>query len=156
MSVLVRWATRWDRKALVQLLRELIVQHGLIPEEQSLNAAIDFALAHPERVRFAVAQREEKIIGIASLHEHYSTWQGQPYGSIEDFIVAADERKQGVGTQILEMLIQEARRRGYCRVELKVQEDNDAAWKFYEARGLRFTGYLVYAQELKDEAANEK
>jgi ribosomal protein S18 acetylase RimI-like enzyme len=41
-------------------------------------------------------------------------------------------------------------------VELQVQEDNDAAWKFYESRGLHFTGYLVYAKDLQeDEAAGD-
>jgi ribosomal protein S18 acetylase RimI-like enzyme len=41
-------------------------------------------------------------------------------------------------------------KRGYCRVELQVQEDNDVAWRFYEARGLHFTGNLVYSQDLRD------
>ena len=44
----------------------------------------------------------------------------------------------------------EAKRRGYCRIELQVQEDNDRAWKLYEARGYHFTGYLVYALDFEE------
>lgn len=155
MSLLVRWATRWDRKALVEMVGALADDHGAPSDETRLSAALDYALAHPDRVRFAVAQLDDQLIATASLHEHYSTWQASPLGSIEDFYVRPEHRNHGVGTELLGLLVEESRRRGYCRVELQVQEENDAAWKFYEARGLRFTGYLVYAQELGDEGAEE-
>lgn len=148
MGLLVRWATRWDRKAIIALVGELAAQHGEPSDEKRLSAAFDWALAHPGRARVAVAQREDEIVGTASLHEAYSTWQAAPYGTIEDFIVRADARSQGVGTELLGLVVEEAKRRGYCRVELQVQEENDAAWKFYESRGLHFTGLLIYAQDL--------
>jgi GNAT superfamily N-acetyltransferase len=133
------------------LVAALAAQHGVEPEEKRLSAALDYALAHPDRVRVAVAQREDRIVGTASLQDAYSTWQAAPYGTIEDLYVRPEERSQGVGTEILALLVDEARRRGYCRVELQVEEDNDAAWKFYESRGLHFTGCLVYAKELGEE-----
>ena len=149
MGLLVRWATRWDRKALVGMLEALAVQHGVEVSEEKLSAAFDHALANPAQVRFAVAQRDDEVVGIVSLQEAYSTWQAAAYGTIEDFYVKAGEREKGVGTELLALLMEEARRRGYCRVELQVQEDNDAAWKFYEARGFRFKGNLVYAHDLE-------
>jgi len=155
MSLLVRWATRWDRKALVEMVGALATDHGVSTDEKRLNAALDYALAHPDRVRFAVVQRDDQLVGTASLHDHYSTWQAAPFGSVEDFYVLPDERGQGVGTELLALLTEEARKRGYCRIELQVQEENDAAWKFYEARGLRFTGYLVYARDLAEDREDE-
>ena len=152
MSLLVRWATRWDRKALVEMIGALALQHGVETDEKRLSAAFDYALAHPDRVRFAVAQRDTQVVGAAALFEAYSTWQASMYGTIEDFYVLPAERGQGVGTELLALLVQEARKRNYCRIELQVQEENDAAWKFYESRGLHFTGHLVYAQDLTDEA----
>ena len=155
MSLLVRWATRWDRKALIEMVQALADDHGASTDETRLSAALDYALAHPDRVRFAVAQLGDELIGTASLHEHYSTWQASPLGSVEDFFVRPEHRNNGVGTELLGLLVEESRRRGYCRVELQVQEENDAAWKFYEARGLRFTGYIVYAQELTEGTPEE-
>ena len=150
MPLLVRWATRWDRKALVELVGELAAQHGVETDEKRLSAVLDYALGHPDRLRFAVAQQGDEIVGTAMLQEAYSTWQAEPFGIIEDFIVREGHRSQGVGTELLALLVSEAKKRGYCRVELQVQEENDAAWKFYESRGLHFTGHLVYARDLTE------
>ena len=154
MSILVRWATRWDRTALTEMIGELARQHGVLATADTISAAFDYALNHPDRIRVAVAvDADKQVLGTASLHEGYSTWNASPFGSIEDFFVLPEHRSAGIGTEIIELLIDEAKRRGYCRVELQVQEDNDRAWKFYERRGLNFTGYLVYAQELGEEQA---
>lgn len=156
MALLVRWATRWDRKALVEMVGALAAQHGVEVSEEKLSAAFDYALGHPSEVRFAVAQRDEEVIGTVSLQNAYSTWQAAPFGTIEDFYVKPEERGKGVGTELVALLLNEARKRGYCRVELQVQEENDAAWKFYEARGFRFTGNLVYAHDLGGPEEGEK
>ncbi|NPV48873.1 MAG: GNAT family N-acetyltransferase [Armatimonadetes bacterium] len=149
-TTLVRWATRWDRTALIAMVQALAQQHGVEASEDTIGAAFEFALGNPGRVRFAVAQRDDQLVGTASLHEAYSTWRAALYGTIEDFYVVPEMRGQGVGTELLTLLVEEARRRGYCRLQLQVQEDNDRAWQFYEARGFRFTGYLVYEQDLAD------
>ncbi|MCE5238309.1 GNAT family N-acetyltransferase [bacterium] len=151
MSLLVRWATRWDRKAIAAMVGELARQHGVEPDESRLGTAFEYALAHPSQVRYAVAQQGDEVVGTVVLCDAYSTWQAAPYGTIEDFYVVPEARGQGVGTELLELMVQEARKRGYCRVELQVQEDNDSAWKFYESRGLHFTGHLVYARDLRED-----
>lgn len=149
-SLLVRWATRWDRSAVIALTSALATQQGREEEEHNLGAAYDFALATPARVRFAVAQEGDEIVGIASLHEAFSTAAGQMYGRIEDLYVCPDKRMSGVGTALVELLASEAKRRGYYRLQICVPEDDDPSWKFCEARGYRFSGQLVYALELVD------
>lgn len=151
MSLMIRWATRWDRKIIVEMLTSLAEQHESQTDPDKLSASFDYALGHPDRVRFAVAMRDDRVIGMASLQDAYSTWQNCPYGTIEDVYVLPDERCTGAGMQLMALLVEEARRRGYCRVELQVHEDNDTAWKFYEARGFSFTGHLVYRLELAAE-----
>lgn len=155
MTLLVRWATRWDRKAVVEMVGALAAQHGVETDEKRLGTSFEFALAHPMRLRYAVAQQDSELVGAIALGEAYSTWQAAPFGTIEDFYVRPDQRSQGVGTELLKLIMDEARKRGYCRVELQVQEDNDPAWKFYESRGLHFTGNLVYARSLTDDAEAE-
>lgn len=152
MSILVRWATRWDRKPLTEMISELARQHGVLAGPETVSGAFDYALNHADRIRIAVAQDEDKqVLGTASLHEAYSTWNASTYGTIEDVYTLPEHRGKGVATALLNLLVEEAQRRGYCRVELQVQEDNDAAWKFYEARGLSFTGYIVYSRELTEQ-----
>jgi ribosomal protein S18 acetylase RimI-like enzyme len=149
-SLLVRWATRWDRKALAEMVGALALQHDVEAGEETIAAAFEYALGHPDQVRFAVAQQGDRLVATASLHLAYSTWRAAPFGTIEDFYVVPEARAQGVGTELLALLVGEARRRGYCRAQLQVQEDNDRAWRFYEARGFRFTGYLVYELGLEE------
>ena len=154
MSLLVRWATRWDRKPLTEMIAELARQHGHLASTDTISAAFDYALSHPDRMKIAVAQAGEAVIGTASLHEAYSTWDACVYGTIEDVYTLPEHRGAGVATGLLALLTDEAKRRGYCRVELQVQEDNDRAWKFYEGRGLNFTGYIVYAKLLREATAD--
>lgn len=150
-DLLVRWATRWDRKAVVGMVQALALQHGCECDPDTLGTAFEYALANPQKLRFAVAQIGDELVGTASLHEAYSTWAAQLFGTIEDFYVVADSRRQGVGSGLLDLLLGEARKRGYCRVQLDVQEDNDGAWQFYESQGFHFTGYLVYRHDLGEE-----
>ena len=135
MSILVRWATRWDRTPLTEMIGELARQHGVLASRDTISAAFDYALNHADRIRIAVAQDDDKqVLGTASLHEAYSTWNASPYGTIEDFFVLPEHRGTGIGTEIMNLLYEEARRRGYCRVELQVQEDNDRRGSSTSAR----------------------
>lgn len=157
MEILVRWATRWDRKVLTEMICELARQHGHLTSTETVSAAFDYALNHPERIRIAVAQNDAKeILGTASLHEAYSTWDASLYGTIEDVFTLPEHRGKGVATALLNLLNEEAMRRGYCRVELQVQEENDNAWKFYEARGMHFSGYIVYARDLREDTSSDE
>ncbi len=91
-TTLVRWATRWDRTALIAMVQALAQQHGVEASEDTIGAAFEFALGNPGRVRFAVAQRDDQLVGTASLHEAYSTWRAALYGTIEDFYVVPEMR----------------------------------------------------------------
>jgi ribosomal protein S18 acetylase RimI-like enzyme len=151
MEILVRWATRWDRKVLTEMICELARQHGHLTSTEIVSNAFDYALNHPERIRIAVAQNADReLLGTASLHEAYSTWEASLYGTIEDVFTLPEHRGKGVATALLNLLNEEGKRRGYCRLDLQVQEDNDKAWKFYEARGMSFTGYIVYSENLRE------
>ncbi|MEI6499532.1 MAG: GNAT family N-acetyltransferase [Armatimonadota bacterium] len=157
MEILVRWATRWDRKVLTEMICELARQHGHLTSTDTVSSAFDYALNHPERIRIAVAQNEGKeLLGTASLHEAYSTWDASLYGTIEDVFTLPEHRGKGVATALLNLLNEESQRRGYCRVELQVQEDNDKAWKFYEGRGMSFSGYIVYEKSLREDTSTDE
>lgn len=148
----VRWATRWDRKVLVEMQTALAAQHDAITDEEALSYAFDYALSNPDRVRFIVAQVDSEIVGMISLHDAYSTWQARPYGVVHDVYVHPDHRGHKVGSALLAVAVEEALKRGYCRLEVQVQEDNESALHFYEANEYRFTGYLVYSRETPPEA----
>ena len=150
-DLLVRWATRWDREVLLKLLAELAAMHGVEVEREALDEAFEFALKNPDRVRFCVAERDRVILGLASLHDGYSTWRAKAFGEVQDVFVTEEARRTGVATGLLEFLVAEARRRGYCRLNLDVKAGNEGARAFYEAFGLTGTGCVVYEMGLEEE-----
>lgn len=147
-AILCRWATRWDREDLIAHLAELMRLHDAQPDRESLRDALEFALKFPERVRFAVAQREDKLIGVASLHDGYSTWRGKPYGDLQDVYIVEEERGTDAAQTLFEFITTEGLRRGYCRLDLHVREDNERARAFYEKMGMKWSSELVYSMDL--------
>lgn len=146
---MVRWITRWDREAVTDMLRELARQHGVEPSDDALNESFDFALRFPDQVRFCVAVRDGKVLGMASIHRAFSTWRGQPKGTIEDVFVAPDARRAGVATALLAFLVAEARRRAYCALSLDVMADNEGARSLYARCGITDSGYVVCQMDLR-------
>jgi glucosamine-phosphate N-acetyltransferase len=61
-------------------------------------------------------------------------------GLIEDVVVAADVRGQGVGRQIVDALVSVARERGCFKVSL---EAAGAAQSFYKASGFTVAGQAM-------------
>ena len=147
-AILCRLVTRWDREDLIAHIAELMRLHDAQPDRESLREALEFALKYPERVRFAVAQREDRLIGVASLHDGYSTWRGRPYGDLQDVYIVEEERGTGAAEKLFEFLAAEGLRRGYCRLELHVRENNERARAFYEKMGMKWSDELVYSLEL--------
>jgi ribosomal protein S18 acetylase RimI-like enzyme len=148
--LLARWATRWDREALVTMVVALAVEHGVRTDAETVGAAFEYALANPDEVRFCVAEMDRRVVGVASMHTSYSTWRAMPFGTLEDVYVQPEARRSGVATALLGFLKAHAVRRGYCRLELHVRHDNAGAQQCYREFGMRDTGYLAYELPLVD------
>ncbi len=151
-DLLVRWVTRWDKPAVLPLLAALAAQHGVTTQEDVLREAFEHALRNPDAVRFCIAERDRQVIAVASLHGAYSTWSARAYGLVEDVFVLEEARRSGVARALFDFLVEQARRRGYCRLDLAVQSDNAPALGFYQSYGFADTGYLVYRLDLAEEA----
>lgn len=94
-----------------------------------------------------VAVQEGIICGFAtveSIHRPLSPYAlPQDYYRIEEFGVDAAYRRRGIARALISFCRQEARRKGFARIELDVWEFNEDALQFYEAVGFRtFRRYL--------------
>ena len=94
-----------------------------------------------------VAEREgEGVIGMANYIIHENTWSLTPVCYLEDLFVDPQRRAAGVGKQLIDWLVAEAKRAGWSRVYWHTRETN------YRARGLYdkytphsgFVRYVVY------------
>ena len=67
------------------------------------------------------------------------------YYSVEEIAVEETFRRRGIGIQLVEYMKQDARRKGFDRVELDVWEFNEGALEFYEAAGFHtFRRFMEY------------
>jgi ribosomal protein S18 acetylase RimI-like enzyme len=86
----------------------------------------EFLLAHDDAGR---------ALGVCQLRYRLSVWTGAEDCWLEDLFVTEDARGGGHGRELVEAAFESARARGCRRIELDVNEQNEAALRFYESLG---------------------
>ena len=90
-----------------------------------------------------VAERNGIICGMACVD--YVNKPESPYSKarsfyhVQEIAVDANYRRQGVAKELLEFMIEDAKKRKLGKIELEVWEFNDSAIEFYQAVGFRPT-----------------
>lgn len=107
-----------------------------------------------------VAEVDGCIQGIALTYMRYSTWKGKVL-HLEDLIVSQDMRGSGLGTALLDRVVQYGHSLGVKRICWEVLDWNEPAITFYEKKGanvkrdwdvvhLDETGISKYIETIKD------
>jgi GNAT superfamily N-acetyltransferase len=114
-------------------VRDLILQ-GLAERwggyDPRLNPDLDDFAGHYRSSVVLVAKRGARVVGVGVLQP-----EGAGVGRIVRMSVAGDCRRQGIGTQLLEGLLQAARERRYRRIVLETTASWESAVRFYTSRG---------------------
>jgi ribosomal protein S18 acetylase RimI-like enzyme len=71
-------------------------------------------------------------------------YTGEQYAEIRHLSVAEDERGSGIGSALLDAVDELLEERGIVDVQIGVDQANDDALRFYEARGFRSDYCVVY------------
>ncbi|MEO6130753.1 MAG: GNAT family N-acetyltransferase [Saprospiraceae bacterium] len=130
MVTIIRKASEKDIPAIHSLVRELAeYEKGLDKVSTTSESYIkDFN----DRVFDAfVAEKKGEVVGIALFFLVFSTWKGRML-YLEDFIVRDSERGLGIGAQLFEAFLEEAKRLEVALVKWQVLEWNEPAINFYK------------------------
>jgi GNAT superfamily N-acetyltransferase len=141
-------AAQKDLPQMVELLGRLFEQEAEFSANASKQeAALSMLLADPKAGRLYVAKDGAKVVAMASVLYTISTAEGGRVGLFEDLVVREDYRKQGIGAQLLEYVIGQARADGLLRLTLLTDMQNEQAQALY--RRLGFVGSPMKPMRLK-------
>jgi phosphinothricin acetyltransferase len=140
----IRPAREDDVPDLTRIINQAILGTTAIFESQSRSEADQLAWfrRHTPPYSVLVAEAEGRVIGWASLSE----WQprdGYRLTAESSLFVDAECRGRGIGRQLKEALVEEARRQGLHVLIAQVAADNAAAMQLNQAVGYRFVGTLT-------------
>ncbi|WP_315798159.1 GNAT family N-acetyltransferase [Bradyrhizobium sp. SZCCHNRI3043] len=139
MSISIRPAQRDDVGAIVAMLaddhlgraRERVEQ----PLPQSYYDAFE-AIVRDANITLVVAVEADRVVGCLQLCILPGlSSQGASRALVEDVRVATDRRSRGIGEQLLQWAIAEARSRRCNLVELMTHQSRTDAQRFYERLG---------------------
>jgi GNAT superfamily N-acetyltransferase len=83
-----------------------------------------------------------EIVGFGALCESYSLYAEGAFGIIQEFYVQPHHRSSGVGRQLIDALVAEAKQRNWTRLELCTPPlpEFDRTVSFYQDNGFEITG----------------
>ncbi len=129
MNSTIRKATKADLPAIHELVRELAIYERAVSEfiatiedyERDFEAGIFEAI---------VAEADGLVVGMALYYMTYSTWKGRML-YLEDFVVRENYRRYGLGRQLFDAFLAEARQKDCRLVKWQVLDWNEPALNFY-------------------------
>ena len=138
----VRHATASDSAAIVHLVQELAASLGeqslLTPDYAQLN------LSFPDR-GVLLAEQDGAIIGLLSYSIRPDLYHAAPTALIEELVVSATARDQGVGSALLQAAEAHFREADCVEISVSVMPDNPRAIQFYRIHGL--TDEAIYLEK---------
>jgi GNAT superfamily N-acetyltransferase len=82
-----------------------------------------------------VAEADGRVVGMCSAQMLISTAMGGWGAMVEDMVVAAPHRGEGIGRQLMDAIVHWARARGLTRLQLLADRTNFSALDFYDRMG---------------------
>lgn len=147
-AVVIRPAGLADVSAMCGLLAELFsLERDFSPAVERQERGLKLLLREHQAL-VLVAEAGGQVVGMVTLQTLISTAQGGRVGLVEDLVIAAGWRAAGLGSRLLAAILEQAAHQGLTRVQLLVDEDNQAAKGFYRSQGLKRTHLRTWRQML--------
>lgn len=135
-KVRIRQAAIADVPQLCELLLLLFAQEAdFKPDAGRQSRGIQLILERPEVGRIYCATGGKSIIGMVNTLFTVSTAEGGRAAWLEDMVVHPDWRGKGIGEQLLQAAIGQAREAGCTRITLLTDSTNSPAIRFYGKAG---------------------
>ncbi len=152
--ITIRNACPDDMEAMVSLLQALFaLEADFTPHPDCQRRGLQCFLDGCGKHRcIQVAEKDGRVVGMATLQILISTAEGGPVGLVEDLVVREECRGRGVGRRLMASLVSWSAKRGLTRLQLLVDRNNRPALEFYRRIGWRSTQLIcLRTTELTDQ-----
>ncbi len=134
VNIIFNEATMLDMPELIKLLSVLFsIEKDFNPDSTKQQKGLALLIQNNANGTIQVARDTSgKVIGMVSAQLVISTAQGAASAWIEDMVVDANYREQGVGKQLLKHVLAWAKAKGATRAQLLVDMTNTDAIDYYK------------------------
>lgn len=149
MTVQIRPARADDLAQCVDLLDELFrLERDFAPDARRQMRGLSLLLEN-DSARVLVADDDGEVVGMLSVQRLVSTAEGGSVGLVEDVVVPAVRRGQGIGRALMDAAEEWARRENLSRLQLLAERGNQPAQAFYQRLGWASTQLLALRMGLR-------
>ena len=141
-SCIIRPAAETDLEALGSLLQTLFaIEEDFTPNEELQEKGLRLMLEN-KRGCILVAEIEGRVVGMCSGQITISTAEGGPAVLVEDVVVHAPNRREGIGSMLMDAITMWAKGHGASRLQLLADRNNIPALDFYSKIGWSTTDLI--------------
>ena len=137
MEIILREGQKSDMPSILVLIKELA---SFEKEEKAVEVTVEDlerdGFSDKPLFKVFVAERENKILGMALFYERYSTWKGRSL-HLEDLIISKKFRGEGIGKALYTKVLSYAHEQKLKRVSWEVLDWNKVAVDFYVSTGAK-------------------
>ena len=139
MDFIIRKGEEKDLPEVLELIKELAAYEKMPDKvDNTVELMKEEGFGKNPLFGFQVAERGDKVIGVAIYFTKYSTWKGKKF-YLEDLIVTESERGKKVGKALFEKCLELTKEGGFHSILWQVIDWNDPAINFYKKYDTEFT-----------------
>jgi len=144
MKITIRKATNDDLEGIIELLKELLRAmkdtEGLDHQQLAENCQ---ALLADQSHYLLVAEDQGKVVGFINFCIRRTCLHPAPSALIDEMVVSANYRRQGLGEGLLLAAIERCKQLGCYEIEVSTETTNTTARKFYSRLGFEERGVFL-------------
>ena len=149
---MIRRITEEDREVFIALSEEFYASPAVlhaVPREYH-EAAFDELMRSGEYADGFIVEADERIVGFALTAKTYSRESGGKVLWLEELYILPEYRSRGLGREYFTFIEDYARKQGYARIRLEVEEENVRARALYGRLGYQPLEYCQMIKDLQD------